>query len=114
MGNQPVVPSELAEKHHITEEQVVMLLEAFKSQGNKRGKPIRLHKFTKALEEVHKQNNSNNFNHEVAEMLFSIFDVDKDGKVDVEEFLQWGVSVWVTHIGRIHKRAKGSHGLCGH
>ena len=33
-----------------------MLLEAFKSQGNKRGKPIHLHKFKKALEEVHKQN----------------------------------------------------------
>lgn len=93
MGNKQLSTAELAEKNSITEEEVATLLEAFKVDGNKKAKPIKLKQFKRILTEVHKLHHNENFNPQIAEMLFSIFDVDKNGKVDVGEFLH-GISVF--------------------
>jgi Ca2+-binding EF-hand superfamily protein len=93
MGNKQASASDLAEKNHISEEEVATLLAAFKADGNKKAKPVKLKQFKKTLAEVHRTHGNENFNPEIAEILFAIFDVDKNGKVDVGEFLH-GVSVF--------------------
>lgn len=96
MGNSAPVasPAELAEHHQISEEEVATLLEAFKVDGNRKAKPLDMKQFKKTLQKVHaKVHDNQNFNPEVAEMVFGIFDVDKNGRVDVQEFIH-GVSVF--------------------
>jgi len=104
MGNKTggVSESEIADDNKITIEEVEALKAAFHA-GNKKGGPVKLAKFKKIVAEVNKLHESDNWTPEVAELIFSILDADKNGKIDAEEFIH---GVTVLSSGSVEDKAR--------
>jgi len=103
MGNQgSVSKEEIAEKNHLSVKDVEALYEAFQTKNKKAG-PVKLKKFREILEAAHKIHNNDDFGPDSAELVFTIFDADHNGKVDAMEFIS-GVAMLAN--GSVEEKAK--------
>ncbi|KAL6041137.1 Calcineurin subunit B type 1 [Balamuthia mandrillaris] len=102
-GSSQPSAEELANERGLSVAEVQALMDAFHASGNKRNKPIDLKHFKKVVAKVHEKHPNPALSPESAELAFSTFDADGNGKVDPFELLD---GIAIIAYGTVEEKAE--------